>query len=73
MPLSDSHPSLRPFKLHGQSPWLVLFLALLVYTGSDLSVLYNVVVMFIIIARAPCGAVRCTVPRLKVLLSIENV
>ena len=38
-----------------------------------LSVLNNVVVMFIIIARAPCGAVRCTVLRLKVLLSIEDV
>ena len=41
--------------------------------GSDLSMLCSAAITFITIARAPCGAMRCTVSRLKVLLSIENL
>ena len=72
-PLSSLVVGMALSELFLRSLRLVLFLALLVSTGSDLSVFYIVVDTFIIIARAPRGAVRCTASRLKVFSSIENI
>ena len=72
MSLSSYIVGLRTRKLFLLFERLVYILAPVVEIGSDLGVFCSVFTTFTIIARAPRGAVRCKMSRLKVLLSIEN-